>query len=163
VLYAVSNISGAVLQGIDRMSLPVIHSAIALTVPIVVVLLLLMFTPAGVYALVIGNIVFPLVTSLLNMLSIRKYTSYRQEIKHTFIVPLIASLIMGIFSGGFYYGVYHFWPHNTIVVLAALIIAVLFYFVFYLKLGGATVEEIYEFPMGMRIVRLARKLRLIKD
>ncbi len=162
VLYAVSNISGAVLQGIDKMRLPVIHSAIALAVHIVVVFLLLYFTDIGVYALVIGNVVFPLVTSTLNMMSIYKYVSYRQEIKHTFIIPFIASAIMGLISGGLFYGVYFVWPHNMVLVIAALAVAVIAYFVLYLKLGGATKEEIYEFPMGVRIYRIATKFRLMR-
>ena len=161
VLYAVSNISGAVLQGIDKMRLPVIHSAIALAIHIIVVLLLLLLTPMGVYALVAGNIVFPLVTSLLNMLAIYRYIGYRQEIRLTFLVPLIASVVMGVISGGFYFGIYHFWSHNMILIVASVGIAVAVYFVMYLKLGGATKEEIYEFPMGVRIVKLATKLKLM--
>lgn len=161
VLYAVSNISGAVLQGIDKMRLPVIHSAIALAIHIIVVLLLLLLTPMGVYALVAGNIVFPLVTSLLNMLAIYRYIGYRQEIRRTFLVPLIASVVMGVISGGFYFGIYHFWSHNMILIVASVGIAVAVYFVMYLKLGGATKDEIYEFPMGVRIVKLATKLKLM--
>lgn len=162
VLYAISNISGAVLQGIDKMRLPVIHSAIALAIHIAVVFILLMFTDTGVYSLVIGNIVFPMFTSLLNMLAIRRCTAYRQEFKNTFLKPLIASAAMGLTAGGFYYGIYYIWPHNMILILAAMIIAVITYFVLYLKLGSATKEEIYEFPMGVRIVRVAEKFRILR-
>lgn len=161
VFYAVSNISGAVLQGIDKMRLPVIHSAIALVVHIVVVLLLLLLTPMGVYALVIGNVVFPLITSCLNMFAVFRYTGYKQEIKRTFFVPLLASAVMGIIAGGFYFGIYQIWRHNTILIIVSIAIAVAVYFVMYLKLGGATKEEIYEFPMGLRIVRLAGKLKIM--
>lgn len=161
IFYAISNISGAVLQGIDKMRLPVIHSAIALCIHIIVVFVLLWFTSAGVYALIAGNIVFPMITSLLNMLAIGRYTRYKQEIKRTFVVPFIASVIMGVVAGVFYYGIYRIWSHNTVLIIIAIVVAVLIYFVSYLRLGGASKEEIYEFPMGLRIVKLASKLKII--
>lgn len=162
ILYAVSNVTGAVLQGIDKMRLPVIHSAIGLVVHVAVVVILLKFTPAGVFALVAGNVVFPLIVSVLNMVSIYRYTTYRQEIIKTFLVPFLSSVIMGAVSFGAYHALYMLWPHNTILIIFSIFTAVAVYFVLYLRLKGASNEEIYEFPMGVRIVKLARKLRIIK-
>lgn len=161
VFYAISNISGAVLQGIDKMRLPVIHSAIALGVHVAVVVLLLYVTDMGILALVIGNIVFPAVTGLLNMISIYKYTTYRQEYTRTFGVPIIAAAVMSAVCFAVYYGINSVWPHNTILVILSVAVAVVVYFAMYFVLGGATREEIYEFPMGVRIVRLASKFHLI--
>lgn len=163
ILYAISNVTGAVLQGIDKMRLPVIHSAVGLAVHVAVVALLLKFTPAGVFALVAGNVIFPLVVSILNMHSIYRYTTYRQEIVRTFLVPFLASAIMGAVSFGIYQGLYMLWPHNTVLILIAVAAAVAIYFVLYLRFKGATNEEIYEFPMGVRIVKLGRRLGIIKD
>lgn len=162
ILYAISNVTGAVLQGIDKMRLPVIHSAIGLAVHVAVVVILLKFTPAGVFALVAGNVVFPLIVSVLNMVSIYRYTTYRQEIIKTFLVPFLSSVIMGAVSFGVYHALYMLWPHNTILIIFSIFTAVAVYFVLYLRLKGASNEEIYEFPMGVRIVKLARKLRIIK-
>lgn len=162
ILYAISNITGAVLQGVDKMKLPVIHSAIGLAVHVAVVTLLLVFTNAGVYALVAGNVVFPLVVSVLNMRSIYRYTTYRQEYIKTFLVPFIASAVMGIISFAIYSVLYRLWPHNTILIIAAIFIAAAVYFVLYLRLKGASDEEIYEFPMGVRIVKFGKKLKIIK-
>ncbi len=162
ILYAVSNVTGAVLQGIDKMRLPVIHSAIALAVHVGAVVLLLKFTPAGVFALVAGNVVFPLVVSALNMASIYKYTTYRQEVVKTFLVPFLSSVIMGAVSFGVYHILYMLWSHNTVLILLAVLVAVVVYFVLYLALKGATDEEIYEFPMGVRIVKLGRRLKIIQ-
>lgn len=161
VFYAISNISGAALQGIDKMRLPVIHSAIALAVHIAVVVLLLYATDMGILALVVGNIVFPAVTGLLNMISIYRYTTYRQEYTRTFGVPIISAAVMGLACFAVYYGISSIWPHNTVLVILSVAVAVIVYFVMYFLLGGATREEIYEFPMGVRIVRLASKLHLI--
>lgn len=161
VFYAISNITGAVLQGIDKMRLPVIHSAIALGVHIAVVVILLYATDMGILALVVGNIVFPAVTGLLNMISIYKYTTYRQEYTRTFGVPIISAAVMSAACFAVYYGIYSILPYNTISVILAVAVSVIVYFAMYFLLGGATREEIYEFPMGVRIVRLASKFHLI--
>lgn len=161
VLYAISNITGAVLQGIDKMSLPVKHSAIALAIHIVIVVILLEFTPIGVFALVAGNVLFPLVVSILNMSAIYRYTTYRQEIRKTFLIPFTASLIMGAVAAVLYYGTYRLWPHNTILIMISIGVAAIVYFIVYLLMHGASKEEIYEFPMGVRIYKLARKLKLM--
>lgn len=161
VFYAISNITGAVLQGIDKMRLPVIHSAIALGVHIAVVVILLYATDMGILALVVGNIVFPAVTGLLNMISIYKYTTYRQEYTRTFGVPIISAAVMSAACFAVYYGINSILPYNTISVILAVAVSVIVYFAMYFLLGGATREEIYEFPMGVRIVRLASKFHLI--
>lgn len=163
VFYAISNITGAVLQGINKMSLPVIHSAISLVVHILVVVLLLYTTNMGILALVIGNIIFPIITSALNMMAIYRYTTYTQEYTRTFGVPIVSSFIMGIACFTVYYGLEKVIPYNTLLVILAVIISVMVYFSMYFLLKGATKEEIYEFPMGVRIVRLAVKLRLMRD
>ncbi len=162
VLYAISNISGAILQGINQMRLPVIHSAIALGIHIILVVVLLICTNIGVYALIAGNIIFPLVVAFLNMYSIYRHTSYRQEVIRTFGVPFLASAIMGVVSFAVYHLIYRMWPHNTIVMLIAISVAVIVYFALYLLLRGADDEEIYEFPMGVRIVKLGRKIKLLR-
>ena len=97
------------------------------------------------------------------LLQLLIYTSYRQEIKRTFGVPFAASVIMGAVSFVIYHVIYKIWPHNTLVMLIAISIAVIVYFVLYLLLRGADNEEIYEFPMGVRIVKLGKKLKLLRE
>ena len=160
VFYAVSNITGAILQGINKMNLPVIHSAISLVIHVLIVVLLLLTTNMGIMALVIGNIMFPLVVCILNMRSIYSYTTYRQEYIKTFGVPLISATIMGGVCYGLYNLLYKVFPHNTILVIFSVLISALVYFYMYFILKGATREEIYEFPMGVRIVKLANKLHI---
>ncbi|MGN0164722.1 MAG: polysaccharide biosynthesis protein, partial [Lachnospiraceae bacterium] len=61
VFFALSTVTNGVLQGINKMSLPVIHSAISLAIHIPVLYLLLKFTNLNAYALVICNCLFPAV------------------------------------------------------------------------------------------------------
>ena len=107
VFFAYSTLTTAILQGINKLNVPVINSAISLGIHIVLVYAMLQFTGLSTYALVIGNVTFPLVVSLLNWLAIEKYLKYKQEMIRTFLIPLISSLIMGL-ATYFIYKLKHF-------------------------------------------------------
>ena len=93
VFYALSNITGGALQSIDKMRYPVIHSAISLVIHIVIVYVLLRTTSMGVYALIVGNVTFPIVVFALNLRKIKECVpSYRLEITKTFLTPLKRTL-----------------------------------------------------------------------
>ena len=64
---------------------------------------------------------------------------------------------MAAITLGLYKLIYALFPHNTIVVIFVIPVAVVVYFAMYFILRGATKEEVYEFPMGVRIVRLASR------
>ena len=166
IFYALSTVTNAALQGLDKMRIPVIHAAISLVIHVVLIYVLLLFTDLSAYALVIGNITYPLVVCILNWFSVAKYAEYRQEIRTTFIVPAIASIVMGgvvfgisklmqlILPSGYF--------ANALLVMVCLIIAVAVYFVVLFLLKGLTREELKDFPMGMRLARLATKLKLMR-
>ncbi|MDE6232010.1 MAG: polysaccharide biosynthesis protein, partial [Lachnospiraceae bacterium] len=89
VFYSLSTITSAILQGLDHMKVPVKNSGISLSIHLVLMVVLLYFTELNVYALLIGDITFPLLVSILNWNSVRKYVGYKQEVSRTFIVPLV--------------------------------------------------------------------------
>lgn len=163
VFYALSNVTGGALQSIDKMRLPVIHSAISLVLHIALVAALLQFTDVGIYALIIGNVTFPIVVFVLNMLAIRRYIpAYRQEITKTFLVPLAASLWMAAAIVIVYWGTSFIIGSNTIRTILSVGVAVFVYFAVFLILKGLTKEELFDFPMGRKMYILARKLRLME-
>lgn len=158
VFYALSTITSAVLQGIDKMKLPVIHSLISLVIHIIFVLILLFFTNAGIYALIIGNVTFPLVVCILNALSVKKYMDYRQDVVKTFVVPAICSGIMGVFAFGTYFLVHLLCHQYVIALFAAIIIAVAVYLLLVLASRCFTQQELKELPFGRKILMIGRKL-----
>jgi len=161
VFFALSTITNAVLQGINRMRIPVIHSAISLGVHIVLVILLLYVFDLSTYALVIGNITFSLLVCILNWLSVAKYLNYKQEVVKTFLIPTACSAIMGILAYLTYEGAYHFIHINSLSTLAAVLVAVIVYFSLLLLLKGVTEDELYDMPLGRTLARLAIKLHLL--
>lgn len=161
VFYALSTVSTAILQGINRMKTPVINSAISLGIHIVLVFLMLKFTHLSTYALVIGNVTLALVVSILNWISLEKYLNYRQEIMKTFVIPLVSSGIMGIAAYFIYKGLYALIQKNMISLLITVTISIVIYFALLIFLKGLDEEEIVNVPKGYVILRLLKKVHLM--
>lgn len=102
IFYALSTLSTSILQGCNRMRVPVIHAGISLLIHIALVAVLLYTTNLGVYALVIGNVTFPMLVSILNLRSIREIIDYHFDFSSLLGKPLLAATIMG----GVGYGIY---------------------------------------------------------
>ncbi len=161
VLFALSTITNAVLQGINKMKLPVIHSAISLGIHIVLLYILLKYFNLSTYGLVIGNVTFSLVVCILNWISVGKNLNYKQEVKKTFLIPTACSAIMGVMAYLTYYGLHRLTGMNSISTLAAVMVAVVVYCCLLLLFKGVTEEELHEMPMGRTLARIAGRLHLI--
>ncbi len=125
VLYGMSTLTNGILQGMDRMRLPVIHAAISLVLHVLLLVVLLMAADLNIYAVVWANIFFAFLMCVLNSRSIAKYMRYRQEVVRTFLIPLAASGIMGAAAYGVHKGLMAAVKNNTAATLAACVCAVL--------------------------------------
>ena len=161
VLYGMSTLTNGILQGMDKMRLPVIHAAISLALHVVLLVVLLMVTNLNIHTVVWANIFFAFLMCILNSRSIAKYMRYRQEFKRTFIVPILASGLMGLAAFGVYEGLYLMMKSNAVATLAACICAVIVYAVALLLLKGLREEEILGFPKGRTLLSIVKKLHLM--
>lgn len=164
LFYALSTVTNAALQGMDRMRLPVRHAAISLLIHIPLMVILLKFTKLGAHALVIGNIIYPLIVCALNWVSVARYANYRQEVKTTFIIPLLASSVMWIETFCLSRLMAKVLPvnyiTNALITIICIVNACLVYFIMLFVLKGVTREELKEFPMGGRMAKFADKLKI---
>ena len=161
VFFALSTVSSAVLQGINKMRIPVINSAISLGFHIILLFILLMFTPLSTYALVIGNVTFALVVCILNWFSIEKYLNYKQEIMNTFIIPTVSSGLMGIAAYFIYIGLHLLTGRNLISLVISVIISAFIYFILLIYMKGIDEAELAFLPKGGTIIRLLRRIHLL--
>ncbi len=161
VFYALSTLTNAVLQGINKMHLPVIHSVIALVLHIIVLYILLQFFDLGAYALVVGNVVFALIVSVLNWISVAKLINYKQEIKKTFLIPAGCSAFMAGVAYLVYWLVFNVTKSNALSTLLAVMLAMVVYAVLLLLFKDVTETELIKMPMGRTLARIAVKLHLL--
>ena len=161
IFFSLSTVTNSVLQGIDLMRKSVTHSAISLLLHAVLVWLMLSLLEWGVYGLVIGNVTFALVVCILNWRAIGRYLNYRQEVKTTFLLPILCSAVMAVFAALIYYGIHPAIASNTVCVAAAVLGAVCIYGLLILRLRVVSEEELKEMPMGRTIFKAGRKMKLI--
>ena len=169
VFYSLSTVTNAVLQGLNRMDLPIRHSAVALIVHVAVLEILLLGFKLGIYSVVIANIVFAFVMCLLNGFSIRRAARYRQEIKKTFLLPAVCSVFMGAAAYGVYRGLLAALPWAArsgrvgmaVLVVPSVAAAMAVYGLLLVRLGAVNEEELREMPMGTRLTRIFKRLRLL--
>lgn len=159
VFFALSTVTNGILQGIDRMRIPVFHSAVALVLHVILLVVLLKFTHLDAMSLVLANVFFALVVCVLNWRSIGKYLDYRQEIDRTFVRPFLASLLMGAAVYGLHALLAHILRDSAATVLS-IAAAVPIYGVGLLLLGCLTEEELRSMPKGTALLRLLRKLHI---
>lgn len=163
VLYSLSTLTNAVLQGIGKVNTPVLHAAIALVVQVGGLIALLFRTELDLYALACANIIYSLVVCLLNQLSVRKHLDYRLDIIQFFLKPLFSAGVMGAAAFGVYHGLMLLIPVSRAVLLLAIGVGACVYFAVLLLIGGVSEEELLAFPKGYLLVRLAHKLHLLPD
>lgn len=160
VFFSLSTVTNAVLQGINRMQAPIINSAVSLTVHVAILYGMLRVFRLGIYSVVYANILFAALVCVLNAVSIARAVRYRQEIVKTFLIPLLASAVMGAAALGTYRLCLKA-AGSAVSTAAAIAAAVAVYFVLLIKLRGVDEQELRGMPGGTRLLGLARKLHLM--
>ena len=163
VFYAMSTVTNSVLQGIGKVMAPVINSAFALVIHIIILVPILFATELNIYALVIGTVVYSFIMCVLNGISVKKSIGATMDVKKIFVAPAIASLFMGIAAWGSYQLIYRIVHINSVSLIIAVIIAIVFYFMCILGLGVYKEEDLLRLPKGNLVVKLAKKLHMLRD
>ena len=162
VFYALSTLNSQILQGLGKLNRPIINASIALVLQSVSAVGLLFFTDMDLYSIAIANTLYSGMMCLLNQRAVREAVGYRQEVKKTFVVPLLASLFMGAAAWAVYEGMYLVTESMRISVIPAILVAVAVYFVMLILMRGVTEKELRGFPKGYLIVKVAKKLHLLR-
>ncbi len=161
VFYSWSTLSNGLLQGINRLRVPVINAAIALVAHMILLVILMLFFRLNIYAVVIANAFFALLMCVLNGFALAKYSGYHQEWRKTFCIPAICSAGMGLAAFLVYQGLYSLTEINAVAVIAAILLAIIVYGVLMLLFKGMSEQELKRLPKGELLIRLAKKVHLM--
>ena len=161
VFFCLSTVTNSVLQGLDDMMTPVKNAAISLVIHIVTLFLMLVVLKWNIYAVVLSKIIFSGAICILNAKALRDRIGYVQEKKKTFLIPTLASLIMGVIAIVIHL-IFELFAGPYIATIIALLAAVAAYGVSIVALGGITEEELLGMPKGAALVTICRRLHLIR-
>jgi len=162
IFYSLSTLSNGLLQGIDRMRIPVRNAAISLVLHIIFVLPLLYIFDLHIFAIIYANAFFALCMCILNEISLKKYSGYDIEFKKTFFIPMLSSFIMGLAVFLVYKGLSIIVSMNAICTIVGIGVGVIVYGLLMLLLKGLTEEEIVKFPKGRTIANKLKRMHLLR-
>ena len=163
IFSALATITGSVLQSIGQQKTALVNAGISLGVNLgVLTLLLLLFPGLGIYGVMLANILFSAVICVLNSMSIRKFLGHKNEWKKTYLQPAIASAGMGLLAAGAYYGLFALTRRPFIALMIAVLLAVAAYLILYVVVTGTGEEEMRRFPMGGKVVKILRILKIYR-
>lgn len=161
VFFCLSTVTNAALQGMDRMAKPVKNAAISLVIHIAALLIMLVAFRWNIYSIVLSKIIFAASICILNAHDLREACGYVQEHKRTFVIPAIASVIMGVMAL-LTHLLCELFIGDKIATIAALLVAVVVYVLALLALGGVNEEDLKGFPKGTLLIKIFKKLHLLK-
>ncbi len=162
VFYSLSTVTTSLLQGCNRMRIPVVNAFISFLFHTFLVFVLLKATHLGIWARLIGDVTFPLMIALLNFIQLRKKFNISPDCKTVFVYPFISSAIMGLLSGALYL-VLSLLPIPQVISLGvAVIFAVALYALLLVKMSVFKESEYLQLPAGRKILNIARRIRPFK-
>jgi stage V sporulation protein B len=161
VFYSLSTLSNGLLQGINRLKVPVINALIALVAHVILLVVLMLFFRLNIYAVVIANAFFALIMCVLNAVALARYSGYHQEIAKTFLIPAACSAVMGVAAFLVYKGVYALIKSNLLSLVVSMVVAAILYGVLMLLFKGMTEADLMRMPGGSKLVSLAKRMHLV--
>ncbi len=120
ILYSLSTLTNAVLQGIGKVNIPVVNASISLVVQVVLLIVLLLYTKLYLYALAGANIAYSFMMCILNHAAVKRYLKYREDVVKTYLKPGLAALCMGAVAFGVYQGIFYLIKLNRISLIIAM-------------------------------------------
>jgi len=159
IFFAISTLTNGVLQGINRMKVPVRNAAISLVIHIVFLYVTLQLG-MGINAVIYANILFAAIVCVLNAMAIRKYMRYRQELVRTFAIPAIASVVMGIVIGLLNLLLAKT-AGNVVTVFVGICVGAVVYFAVLILLKGINEHDLRSMPGGRTVLTVAKRMRLM--
>jgi stage V sporulation protein B len=169
VFYSLSTLSNGILQGIDKMTIPVKNALIALVIHLVALVLLMEVFSLHIYAVIIANAFYALLMCVLNQRAVLRFSGAYIDIKKVVLAPLEASLLMGLVV---YLG-YHLLDGVLVIATSArfanfvgcvvsIIVGMIVYFVALLLFKGMDEETLLKFPGGSKLANIAYSLHLLR-
>ena len=161
IFYGLSTLTNGILQALGEVNVPLRNAAFSLVCHIIIIALLLFITPLGVYVLVLGNCTYALQVCYLNQKALRQKIGYKQEIKRTYVIPLLASLVMGAIVLGVYYGLFTLTHRVFLPLILSVVVGVFVYFIMIMYIYWEHPAYLFEIPymktLYYKIKRIMKK------
>jgi stage V sporulation protein B len=160
IFYGISTISNGILQGMGKPRIPLVNAVVALIVHVILVVILLFAMPQkflrnSLYMLAIGTTVYAFQMCITNQRALLKIVGFKYKWKRVFVIPVIASVIMGVVAYGSYEVLFHLTRRIFFPLILAILLAMVVYFAVILFMYKDHPQTIYNIP---GVDKIARKI-----
>jgi stage V sporulation protein B len=152
----------AVLQGINRILVPVRNLFIGAIFKLIITFLLVRIPGINVAGAAIGTVACYAVASLLNLLMVRRYIKFTSRLRDILLKPALAALLMAFSVRIVYNLVFMRIADSHESLLVAILAGVFIYSAALLLTGSINREDLELIPAGRRAGRLLHKMKLLK-
>ena len=160
--YSLSTVSNGILQGIGKVNRPVVNAAVSLVAQTIVVVVLLLTTNLGIYALPVAFIIYSALMSVLNQLDVKRYLDCKLNWTNILFKPFISALVMGLFAFITYKLSLLVCKTNIVSIAISVVVAVIVYLICLVVFGGITEKTLESIPKGHLIKPILKRIGLKK-
>ena len=154
-------VTNAILQAYGMEKKPIVSMFIGALVKTVFSYILIGIPSINIYGAPISTLICALTVAFINLCYIRKATRELDSVTKLFVKPLLASIVSIGAVGIVYFALIRISGGSYLITLAAISIAVVLYGLCCLKMKAVVSEDILMLPMGDKIEKLLRKVKLI--
>ena len=169
IFYSLSTLSNGILQGIDKMIIPVKNALVALVAHVALLFILMEIFHLHIYAVIIANAFYALLMCFLNQSAVLRFSGAYIDIRRVVLAPLEASALMGLVV----YLIYSMSDAllrlslsvkvaNLFACIISIAIGVIVYFIALLLFRGLDEETLMRFPGGTMLCQIAYNLHLLR-
>lgn len=152
----------AILQGMGKVTIPVINLAIGAAFKVIVTYVSVGIPSINIAGAAYGTIICYGIAAILDFIYVIKYSKTSMSFKDIVIKPVIAVAVMSLAVYiSFKYSVVSL--GSNIATFFSIAVGVVVYVLILLVIGAVDKRDIELLPGGKRLVRLLNKLRLIKS
>lgn len=154
VFYSLAAVTSSILQGIGKLRAPLINSAVALSLHVLTLVLLLHFTTLYIYAVVVAMIVFGFSVMVLNQISLYRSGYWAPEFYRTFLLPAVCAAIMASVCWVVEFALSQVVSFKYVTVPVAVALGLFSYGTLLLQLRALSAAEMRMFPGGRKMLKL---------
>ena len=149
-------LTNAILQSHGHVNLPVIHMFIGGALKLVAVYILAGNPRIGILAGPIGSLLCHVTITALNLITMRRCLQQAPAVLKNLARPLLAALLMGIFTFACWYGLQLVTASRLFLCGGPVAVGVVVYFLAVIKLKVITRQDCLMLPKGEKIAKLLR-------
>lgn len=155
IFYGLSTLSNGILQAIGAVNVPLKNAVNALIVHAIVLILLIVVVPNAyaVYTLPIGTMVYAFQMCITNQRAMKKLTHYKYHPKRLFMIPIVASIIMGVGVYCIYQLLFMLTRRVFLPLMLSILLGIVLYFVVIIFFYQGREEQLDQIPYLNRILR----------